>query len=157
MNANPQKNSSSLHWAERYARLLDSKFRLPGTSFRFGIDPLIGLIPGLGDGVSLIFQLMLVFSLLKHGSSGRLRALLIINVLVDTLIGSIPIVGGVFDFFFKANQRNLRLVREHIYEGKHQGSGKGVWIALLMLIILTLGLLIYMIIWLIQWMVSLFS
>lgn len=156
MKADPQKNSYSLQWAEHFARLLDSKFKLPGTNFKFGIDPLIGLIPGLGDGVSLIFQLVLAFGLLKHGSSGRLRALLIINVLVDTLIGSIPVVGGVFDFFFKANQRNLRLVQEHIYEGKHQGSGKGVWIALLMLIILTLGLLIYMIIWLIRWIVSLF-
>ncbi len=145
---------ADLKWAEKFARLLDSKFKVPGTKFTFGIDPIIGLVPGLGDGISMAFQLLLVASLLRHGGSGKLKALLFINVMLDTLIGSIPVLGGIFDFFFKANQRNLRLMQEHIHEGKHQGSGRAIWLALVALVVFTIGLLIYVTSVLVKWVIE---
>jgi len=150
-------DSKSLKWAERYARLLDSKFTVPGTNFTFGLDPILGLIPGLGDGVSLGFQLLLAFSLLKNGSSGELRAKIIINVLLDSAIGSIPVIGQLWDFWFKANERNLRLTREYLNQGRHQGSGKRIWLAVLVLLILTIVLMVYIIVWFIGWVVDLFN
>lgn len=151
-----QQNKDALKWAERYARLLDAKFRVPGTNFIFGIDPLLGLIPGLGDGASLVFQMLLVVALLRQGSSGELRAKLILNVLVDSAIGSIPVVGQIWDFFFKANERNLRLTQEYLYQGRHQGSGKGIWIAVFVFLILTIVMIIYVIIWFVNWVINLF-
>lgn len=151
-----QQNKDALKWAERYARLLDAKFKVPGTNFTFGIDPLLGLIPGLGDGASLVFQMLLVVALLRQGSSGELRAKLILNVLVDSAIGSIPVVGQIWDFFFKANERNLRLAQEYLYQGRHQGSGKGIWIAVFVFLILTIVMIIYVIIWFVNWVINLF-
>lgn len=152
----PQQNKDALQWAERYARLLDAKFKVPGTNFTFGIDPILGLIPGLGDGASLVFQMLLVVALLRQGSSGELRAKLILNVLVDSAIGSIPVVGQIWDFFFKANERNLCLTQEYLYQGRHQGSGKGIWIAVFVFLILTIVMIIYVIIWFVNWLVELF-
>lgn len=153
---NNPSTSSRLEWAESYARLLDSRFRVPGTRFTFGLDPIIGLVPGLGDALSMGFQLLLAYTLIREGSSGKLRALLIINVLLDTSIGSIPVVGQVFDFFFKASQRNLKLTREYLYEGKHRGSGKAIWLGVLGLFILTLIVIGYVIVWIIQQIIELF-
>ena len=155
MQSSP-KESVSLKWAERYARLLDSKFMITGTRFSFGLDPIIGLVPGLGNAVAMGFQLLLVVSLLQNGSSGELRAKLILNVLLDSAIGSIPILGQVWDFFYKANERNLRLTKEYLLEGKHQGSGKRIWLAVFFLFILTMVLIVYVILWFVNWVIGLF-
>lgn len=151
------KKSKSLQWSERMAWILDNQYRIPGTDFKFGLDPILGLVPGLGDAISMIFQLSLVFALLRNGSSGKLRALLFVNVMLDTAIGSIPVVGQVFDFFFKASQRNLKLVQEYLYEGKHTGSGRNIWLLLLLLIILAIASITYAFVLFIQWIVSLFT
>ncbi len=154
--ADPKRELSSLKWARRYARVLDSNFKIPGTNFSFGLDPIIGLIPGLGDAVAMGFQFLLVVSLLRNGSSGELRAKLILNVLLDSAIGSIPIIGQIWDFFYKANERNLRLTEEYLLEDKHQGSGKGIWLAVLMLFIITIVMIVYVIVWFVTWVIGLF-
>ncbi|WP_417592864.1 DUF4112 domain-containing protein [Owenweeksia hongkongensis] len=152
----PKRELSSLKWARRYARILDSNFKIPGTNFSFGLDPIIGLIPGLGDAVSMGFQFLLVITLLRNGSSGELRAKLILNVLLDSAIGSIPIIGQIWDFFYKANERNLRLTQEYLLEEKHQGSGKGIWLAVLVLFIITMVIIVYAFVWFVNWVVGLF-
>ena len=151
-----QSKSEALKWAERYARLLDAKFKVPGTNFTFGLDPILGLIPGLGDGVSLVFQFVLVLVLIRQGSSGELRAKMMINILLDSAIGSIPVVGQIFDFFYKASERNLRLTKEYLFEGKHGGSGRRIWAMVFLLLIVTIGLILYTIVWFIQWFIGLF-
>ena len=99
----------------------------------------------------MVVQLVVVYKLLQRGSSGRLKALLFINVLVDSFFGSIPVIGQIWDFFFKANERNLRLTREYLYEDKHQGSGDTVWIVFFVLLILAIAGLIYTVIEVIKW------
>ena len=127
-----------LRWVERISRLLDSQFRVPGTSWRFGLDPLMGLIPVVGGLPSLAISGMLILTMLRHGASGSLVVRMVFNMVLDTLIGAIPVVGNIFDFAYKANDRNVRLLRAHYAEGKYQGSGKGL-ILVLILVLLALA------------------
>ncbi len=104
----------------------------------------------------MILQGMLVMALMRTGASGKLLALMFVNVLLDTLIGSIPVIGQIFDFFYKANQRNLRLTEEYLYEGKHRGSGTIIWMALILLVMLTIALIVYAFVLFAGWVVSWF-
>lgn len=121
-----------LRWVERVARLMDSQFVLPGTKFRFGLDPLLGLIPVVGDLSSLAVSAALLMTMLRHGASGAVVVRMAFNILLDTIIGAIPLLGNIFDFAYKSNERNVALLRRHYAEGKHTGSGKGL-VALLIL------------------------
>jgi hypothetical protein len=131
-----------LKWVDQVTKLMDNQFRLPGTNWRFGLDPILGLLPVVGDLASFGVSAMLILTMARHGASGKLVALMLLNVGVDVLIGSIPVLGNIFDFAFKANERNVRLLRAHYDEGKYQGSGKniviGVVIGLVVLLILLL-------------------
>ena len=106
----------------KIAKLMDSQFKIPGTNFSFGIDPLIGLIPGLGSLVDYVISAYLVIAMVRNGASGRAVSKMILNISIDGIVGAIPVLGNVFDFFFKANRKNLILAVEHFEEGKHQGS-----------------------------------
>jgi hypothetical protein len=96
------------------ARLLDTAVRIPGTNMRFGLDPLLGVVPGLGDlaGAALSGHLVLVASRLGAPRSVIVR--MIGNVAIDTLGGTIPLVGDLFDAGWKANTRNLELLDRHL-------------------------------------------
>ncbi len=102
--------SPYLRRIEKLAHLFDAQFSLPGTKIRFGWDGLIGLLPGVGDTLTLLPQLYLIFEALrlKLGAATILKMLL--NVLIDWLIGTIPVVGDIFDVAFKSNLRNARAV-----------------------------------------------
>lgn len=102
---------------EHYERWLDSKFRLPGTSFRFGLDGLIGLIPGVGDLLTTGISAVFVVDAIKSGARKRTIGHMAANVGMDFAVGLVPIVGDLFDFAFKSNTKNLRLLqkeREHL-------------------------------------------
>ncbi len=125
---------------QKLARLLDTQFRIG--NFRFGFDPLLGLIPGAGDFLSLLLSGGLIAMAARKGASGKLLVLMSVNVFLDAVIGSIPILGGIFDFFYKANNRNVRLLEKHYQKGKYQGSGKGavVWIIIILLVLTALSI-----------------
>lgn len=137
----PNRVTTDFKWIDKLSSFLDSKYKVPGTNFRFGIDPIIGLIPGLGDVTSFTFSSFLILLMAKKGASGKVVALMVLNVLLDTIIGSIPVIGTIFDFFYKANNRNVRLLKRHYEEGKYQGSGKGVLIATVVVLVIILVLL----------------
>lgn len=103
---------------DRLAKLLDTQFKLPGTNFRFGLDGIIGLIPGIGDTVSGGLGLYIIHRARQEGASGGLIAKMIWNLLVDTIIGAIPLVGDLFDFAHKANAKNARMLKKHL--DKHE-------------------------------------
>lgn len=96
------------------AALLDSRWRIPGTSIRFGLDALVGLVPILGDAATGIVSAYIVWRARNCGAGNFLVARMLGNVLLDTLIGSVPILGSIFDVYFKANNRNIRLLRRHL-------------------------------------------
>ena len=133
----------NLRWVESVARLMDDKFRVPGTNFRFGLDPIMNLIPFLGDLGGFAVSAGLLLTMAKHGASRRLLILMSINIFLDATIGAIPLLGQVFDFYFKANTRNLRLLNEHYQEGKHRGSGTGIIIFVIFILLILFALLIY--------------
>ena len=96
------------------ARMLDSSWRIPGTSIRFGVDAVAGLLPGIGDAASGLVSAYIVLQARNHGASGGLLARMIGNVALDTVVGSVPILGSIFDVYYKANNRNIRLLRSHL-------------------------------------------
>jgi len=96
---------------ERLAELLDTQFTLPGTSIRFGMDSIIGLIPGVGDAAGLLASVYILSRLERLGLSRAVRIQMIANIAIDTLVGAVPIFGDVFDVAFRANRRNVALAR----------------------------------------------
>lgn len=98
---------------ERLARLLDSQFRVPGTRMRFGVDGVLGLLPGVGDAAGLALATMVIVQAVRLGARGSTVARMVLNVALDTVVGAIPVLGSVFDFAFKANNRNVSLLQRH--------------------------------------------
>lgn len=131
-------NQRGLRDIKRFTKVLDTQFKLPGTNFRFGLDPILGLVPGAGDVLSYVLSGGLVVAMARNGASGQVVTKMVINVVLDTIIGAIPLIGTLWDFTYKANSRNLRLLQEHYEEGKYKGSAKGV----LLKLIIVLGVLL---------------
>ena len=92
--------------------LLDSRFRIPGTNIRFGLDALLGLVPVAGDVVTLALSGYLFVLMARHGGGPLLLLRMAGNVALDALVGAIPLVGDLFDIGFKANVRNLDLLKK---------------------------------------------
>ena len=151
----PKKGPESPPSMENFkhiSRLLDSKFEIPGTGIRFGLDPILSLMPVVGDLVTLVISSMLIYTMQKHGASRKVVVKMMINAGLDTVIGAIPLVGTVFDVFFRANERNVRLLQEHYYEGKHQGSGKGLLVLIFLIALLIVAAIVYGIWKLLEWL-----
>ncbi|GAA4457097.1 hypothetical protein GCM10023189_27290 [Nibrella saemangeumensis] len=125
------------------ARLMDAQFRVPGTNFRFGLDALIGLIPGAGDLSTFAVSGFMVSIMAKNGASGFVLARMVLNIVIDALLGSVPIIGDIFDVAFKANMRNMRLMREHYVEGRHRGGAWKIILPVMLFLLLFIGLLIW--------------
>lgn len=106
---------------DRIANLLDSRFKVLG--FRFGFDGLLGLIPVVGDAAALGISGYLIAEAARSGAKKRTIMKMAMNTGVDALIGSIPLVGDVFDFAFKANNRNIRLLRRDM-QRRHDERSK---------------------------------
>lgn len=109
-----QTRLANLERIRRFSRLMDSAFRIPGTSFRFGWDPIIGLIPGLGDAIDTGVSAYLIFLATQFQLPPRVLGWMVFNIGLEAVVGSVPIAGDVFDAFFKANIRNLALLEGHL-------------------------------------------
>jgi len=142
MEEQQESTIPELIWIGRLTRLMDSRFRFPRTQFRFGLDPLFGLVPFLGDIISLIVSALMVMAMVRHGISSKVVIRMLFNIGFDFLLGFIPFVGDAFDFFNRANTRNFRLMEEYYEEGEHKGSGWWmVWMVLLFIIVMIVGLI----------------
>jgi hypothetical protein len=102
---------------ERLAKLLDSEFRVPGTRFRFGMDGLVGLLPGVGDAAGLAISSYIVLEAWRLGAPAPILMRMIANLALDTAVGSVPIAGDLFDMAWKANRRNMNLLLGHVRRG----------------------------------------
>ncbi|MDQ3277686.1 MAG: DUF4112 domain-containing protein [Bacteroidota bacterium] len=132
------------------ARWMDAKFRVPGTNFRFGLDGLLGLIPGVGDLSTFAVSGYLVVLMARNGASGYVLARMILNIVIDAALGAIPLVGDLFDFVHKANVKNMKLMQRYYTEGRYRGSAWRVIIPVL----IALGLILAGIIWLLYRLIS---
>ncbi len=133
------------------ARLMDAKYKFPGTNWRFGLDPILGLIPGIGDFVGFLISGGIILIISRHGASGKLLTLMVLNSFLDGLIGSIPVLGGIIDFFYKNNEKNVKMLEEHYREGKYQGSGKGIIIGVVLGLLALAVFLIWAIWEILEW------
>lgn len=95
------------------ARLLDDVFRIPGTRIRFGLDALLGLIPGLGDAITGLASLVILFAGWRRGLPRVAMARMLVNVALDVIVGAVPLLGEVFDIAWKANRRNVGILRRY--------------------------------------------
>jgi len=105
---------------------MDELLRIPGTRFRFGLDPLIGLFPGLGDTASAFVSALTLIQAARLGLPKILLARMSLNILTNEIIGIVPGVGDAFSFWFKSNTRNYELLQRHITAP--QRSRKSDWI-----------------------------
>ena len=112
MNGNPPQ----VERLRSLTRVLDSAIRIPGTGYRFGLDALIGLVPGIGDAVGAIFSTFIVFQAARMGASRSTLTRMMGNVALDTIVGEIPLLGDLFDVGWKANTKNLALLEAHLQQ-----------------------------------------
>jgi hypothetical protein len=117
-----QDQVKSLKRLTRLAKLLDSSIAVPGTRWRIGIDPLLGLIPGVGDIAGTVLSTYIVVHAQRLGVPKAVLARMAVNVMADLLIGTIPLFGDLFDFGFKCNIRNVRLLEQWIAQGTGRPS-----------------------------------
>ena len=96
------------------ATLLDSAVLIPGTKIRFGADAVIGLVPGIGDAITTALSAWIVYEAHRLGMPRHLLVRMIGNVAIDGLFGAVPLVGDLFDVMWRANKRNMRLLRQHL-------------------------------------------
>lgn len=105
---------ASLNRIRKFSYLMDSAFRVPIIGFRFGWDPIIGLIPGAGDLVSTLFSAYLIYLATRFRLPPKVLATMIFNVGLESVVGAVPLVGDLFDAFYKSNMRNLSLLEQHL-------------------------------------------
>lgn len=144
-----RRPARKLDSARAVARLLDRSFRVPGTSFRFGLDPLLGLLPVGGDVVAALGSGYILYVAWRNGAPGSMIGRMLGNVAVDTVVGSVPVLGDLFDAGWKANARNVAMLEEWLGE---VGSQRSQSPAVLVGVIATLVLLLVGIVAVFWWL-----
>jgi hypothetical protein len=127
--------NDSLRRVQVVATLLDEAVRVPGTNFRFGIDPIVGMIPGLGDLLGGAASAYIILEAARAGAPATVLLRMTMNVGMDTLVGAVPLVGDLFDFAWKSNTRNVRLLARHV-EAPAQTKRASIALVVLLLAIL---------------------
>ena len=146
----PRQLASNEH-LDYIAALLDDIFRIPGTKIRFGLDALIGWVPGVGDAMTAVASFLIVFASWRRGAKGVTLARMIANVLLETAIGAIPVAGDVFHVVWKANRRNYRLLlREREQPSLRTGRDWMFFAVLLLGVIVAAAIPIAILIWLLR-------
>ncbi|MFC7291201.1 DUF4112 domain-containing protein [Hirschia litorea] len=116
--------SSKLKDMEALARLLDSRFTIPGLNVKYGIDGLIGLIPGIGDVLTALLGFYIIARSVVLGGSFFLIVRMLFNLLIDVTLGAIPLVGDFFDFAFRSNANNVKMLIKHMDKQNRKAEAK---------------------------------
>lgn len=117
----PNTSDASLRRIERLVEALDGGVRVPWVGLRVPLDPVIGLIPGLGDGITMILAFAVVNEARRRNVPAKIMLRMILNIIVDFAGGLIPVAGDVFDFLYKSNRMNLRLLKGYL---QSEGGGE---------------------------------
>jgi hypothetical protein len=133
------------------ASLLDDMFRIPGTQIRFGLDAVIGWVPGIGDAMAGFASFLIVFAAWRRGAQVVTLVRMIANVLLETTVGAIPLAGDVFHVFWKANRRNyLLLIREKEQPGSNTRRDWMFLVIILFTVIAVVAIPIAILIWILR-------
>ncbi len=146
-----EKRAALVRRLDALAHLLDNSIPVPGTGTRFGIDAVVGLIPGIGDAVGGLLSAYIVLEAARLGAGPAVIMRMLLNVGVETVVGSVPIIGDLFDAGWKANARNMRLLHTAIDAPGAARRSSRLFVALVCVVLLALfaGSL-----WLIWWVLS---
>jgi hypothetical protein len=142
----------------RWATLLDSAFRVPGLNVRFGLDALLGLVPGIGELTTPVFTMLLLATGVRMRVPLVVLVRMVFNAGVDAAIGLFPVIGDLADIGWKANQRNLDLLERHIVPGTPAARGDKVFVAvgaglIALVAVVTVGAIV-LALWIVAWLVS---
>ena len=118
----------ALRNARSLARLLDTAVRIPGTRFRIGLDPILGLLPGFGDAAGVLLSVSILFSAARLGVPKATLLRMGVNVAVEGIIGTIPLVGDLFDAGWRANIRNVSLIERHLEDPGSAARSGSRWL-----------------------------
>ena len=118
---------------------MDGAYRVPGTTFRFGWDPIIGLVPGAGDLATSSLSVMMLYRAFRLGVPRVVLIRMVLNILIDLVAGTVPLAGDLFDFAWKSNSMNLALLERHERPGVTPSSGD--WAVVLLAIVIIAGVL----------------
>ena len=130
----------TLEALRRYAVLLDSQFRVPGTNIRFGLDAIVGLIPGLGDVSTPVFAALILVQGVRMRVPVVVQARMVLNAAIDMLLGLVPILGDLADIGFKANLRNLALLERHARPGVPPAKSDYVFVIVCVIVLVFVAL-----------------
>jgi hypothetical protein len=140
---------------QRLEILLDEAFRIPGTSIRFGLDGIIGLVPGLGDVAAGLLSLIIPLAAWTRGVPYVTLVRMATNIGIGVLVGSVPLFGDIFDIAWKANRRNYLLMRRHL--GEPRRHTRRDW-TFLLLLAASLGVIfaipVVLLVWLLAWLIK---
>jgi hypothetical protein len=134
-----------LHRVERVARLLDDSFRIPGTGIRVGLDSLIGLIPGVGDLFGVGLGSWFIYEAHRLGAPAALKWKMARNVVLDAVLGFVPVLGDILDVAYRSNRRNLELLRSHYqpHISPKIAASRRLWWLVLLFAVAALGLFVW--------------
>jgi hypothetical protein len=136
----------------RVSQLLDSAFVVPGTTYRVGLDPILGLVPGLGDLVSPLFTIGMLWQARELALPRVVQLRMIFNVAIDSLVGAIPLVGDLFDFAWKANTKNMALLERYAQEERPASTGDWLFVTLMVALVILVAVLPFVILgWLLAY------
>ncbi|MEG5036698.1 DUF4112 domain-containing protein [Microcoleus sp. AT3-D2] len=151
-NTPSQSHVASLRRLRRISHVLDNAIPIPGTKYRIGLDPILGLIPGGGDLISSIFAGYVVFKSAQMGVPQETLVKMAANIVFDTVAGTVPVAGDLLDVAWKANVKNIELLDAHL--GSPEQGKKADWLfvaALLLGLILIVGGVIFLSVMLFAW------
>jgi hypothetical protein len=133
------RREASLDRVRQLGMLLDNAITIPGTTYKIGLDPLLGLVPGAGDVAGTMLSAYIVLEAARLGVPKATIGRMVVNLLTDAALGALPVLGDWFDFAWKANSRNLELLEAHMVNASQQGRRDRGFILVLAL---GLGLLV---------------
>jgi len=134
----PSDDEATLAHLRGLSRVLDGAVGIPGTHLRIGLDPIIGLIPGFGDWIGSLLAGYIVIRAAGLGVSGPTVLRMFGNLAVDALVGTVPVLGDIFDLGFRANERNLRLLDAHMAAPGRRGRADLAVVSLVVVGVLTI-------------------
>ena len=111
---NTLERLATLNRIRKLSRLMDTAIGIPGTKFRIGLDPIIGLIPGAGDIISTAFSAYIIYLATRFGIPSKDLQKMILNIGLEAVVGAVPLVGDLFDAYYKSNIRNLAILEQHL-------------------------------------------
>lgn len=141
----------------RLSRLLDNAIPIPGTKFRFGLDPILGLLPGGGDTLTGGLSAYIVIEAARMGLPREILWQMVVNIILDSLAGTIPVIGDLFDLGWKSNVRNIALLEKHLEVAESNKSDRLFIFGLILLLTLIILGFAAITVFTISWLVSLLS